>query len=115
MGVKPDASMGNSDGCGRLRWIVTSKSVRACTKLMLPYQAPRGLVRRRLRARLVSRLKVHSTSLDVNAMPSCHFTPRRSLKDSSVLSSFHDQDSARSGMIDSSVFCATAGSKTTRL
>ncbi len=107
--------MARREGCGRLRWIVTSKSVGARTKLTLPNHEPRGLVRSRLRALLVRRLKVHSTSLDVNGMPSCHFTPRRSLNDSSVLSSFQAQDSARSGTTASSLFCATAGSNITRL
>ena len=82
---------------------------------MLPYQLPRGLWRSLSRARPVSRLKVHSTSLAVNAQPSCHFTPRRSLKVSSVLSSFQLHDSARSGTIDLSLFCGTDGSKMTRL
>src|SRR5687768_15559447 len=82
---------------------------------MLPYQLPRGLWRSLSRARPVSRLKVHSTSATVNAQPSCHFTPRRSLKVSSVLSSFQLHDSARSGTIDLSLFCGTDGSKMTRL
>src|SRR5919106_1016855 len=82
---------------------------------MLPYQLPRGLWRSLSRARPVSRLKVHSTSAAVNAQPSCHFTPRRSLKVSSVLSSFQLHDSARSGTIDLSLFCGTDGLNTTRL
>ena len=82
---------------------------------MLPYQLPRGLWRSLSRARPVSRLKVHSTSAAVNAQPSCHFTPRRSLKVSSVLSSFQLHDLARSGTIDLSLFCGTDGSNTTRL
>src|ERR1043165_2800803 len=82
---------------------------------MLPYQLARGLFLSLLRARPVSRLKVHSTSLAVNSQPSCHLTPWRSLKVSSVLSSFQLHDSARSGTIDFSLFCATLGSNTTRL
>src|SRR5258708_37974376 len=82
---------------------------------MLPYQAPRGLLRSLSRDRPVSMLKVHSTSLAVKAQPSCHLTPRCSLKVSSVLSSFQLHDSARSGRIDLSLFCATLGSNTTRL
>src|SRR5215216_2015883 len=82
---------------------------------MLPYQLPRGLFLSLSRARPVSRLKVHSTSLAVNAQPSCHLTPRRSLKVSSVLSSFQLHDSARSGTIDLSLFCGTPGSNITRL
>src|ERR1051325_11089279 len=82
---------------------------------MLPYQLPRGLFLSLSRARPVSRLKVHSTSAAVNAQPSCHFTPLRSLKVSSVLSSFQLHDSARSGTIDLSLFCGTDGSKMTRL
>ena len=48
-------------------------------------------------------------------MPSCHRTPWRSLKVSSVPSSFQLQDSARSGTINSLVFCAFAWSNSTRL
>src|SRR5882757_1922812 len=82
---------------------------------MLPYQLPRGLLLSLSRARPVSRLKVHSTSLAENSQPSCHWTPWRSLKVSSVLSSFQLHDSARSGRIDLSLFCGTLGSNTTRL
>ena len=82
---------------------------------MLPNQDPRGLLRSLLRARPVHRLNVHSTSLDVKGKPSCHVTFLRSLNVSSVLSSFQRQDSARSGMIDSGVFCAVDGSNITRL
>jgi len=41
--------------------------------------------------------------------------PRRSLKDSSVPSSFHDQLVARSGTIDCRLFCGTCWSYMTRL
>src|SRR5262245_9224173 len=82
---------------------------------MLRYQAARGLRRSLSRLRPVRRLKVHSTSLAVKGRPSCHRTPLRSLKVSSVPSSFHCHDSARSGTIDFSLFCATAWSNMTRL
>src|SRR5882724_5038463 len=82
---------------------------------MLPNHEPRGFCFSLSRARPVSRLKVHSTSLAENSQPSCHLTPRRSLKVSSVLSSFQLHDSARSGRIDLSLFCGTLGSNTTRL
>src|SRR5262245_28508145 len=82
---------------------------------MLAYQLARGLLLSLSRARPVNRLKVHSTSLDVNSQPSCHLTPWRSLKLSSVLSSFQLHDSARSGRIDLSLFFGTVGSNTTRL
>src|SRR5258708_27817544 len=82
---------------------------------MLPNHEPRGFCFSLSRARPVSRLKVHSTSLAENSQPSCHWTPWRSLKVSSVLSSFQLHDSARSGRIDLSLFCGTLGSNTTRL
>src|ERR1700731_4257669 len=37
------------------------------------------------------RSQVHCTSLAVKGLPSCHFTPSRSLKVSRVSSSLHDQ------------------------
>src|SRR5215510_3252853 len=42
-------------------------------------------------------LPVHCTSLAVNGLPSCHFTPWRSLKVSLVRLASHAQLSARSG------------------
>ena len=58
---------------------------------------------------------MHSTSDDVNGRPSCQRTPLRSLKVSSVPSSFQLHDSARSGTIVCSLFCGLAWSNSTRL
>src|SRR5690349_21693294 len=63
----------------------------------------------------VSRSQVHLTSLAVKGLPSCHLTPWRSGKVSSLPSSLQDQPVARSGTIDFMLFCATCWSKTTRL
>src|SRR6266567_4239159 len=82
---------------------------------MLPYQALRGLTRSFSSVLPERRSQVHFTSLAVNGLPSCHLTPWRSGKRSSVPSSLHDQPVARSGTIDSMLFCATCWSKTTRL
>src|SRR5258708_4918446 len=59
--------------------------------------------------------QVHLTSLAVNGLPSCHLTPRRSLKVSAVLSSSHDHSVARSGTIELRLVCATCWSYMTRL
>src|ERR1700738_3850258 len=56
----------------------------------------------------VSRSQVHLTSLAVNGLPSCHLTPGRNGRVSSVPSSFHDQPVARSGTIDAMLFFATS-------
>ena len=53
------------------------------------------------------RSQVHLTSWAVNSLPSCHLTPWRSGKVSSVPSSFQDQLVANSGTIDPMLFCAT--------
>src|SRR4029077_18833448 len=79
------------------------------------YQDLRGL-RRNLSLDLpVSRSQVHLTSLAVNGLPSCHLTPWRSGKVSSVPSSLHDQLAARSGTIDCRLFCGTSCLYITRL
>src|SRR6516225_6580986 len=62
-----------------------------------------------------SRSKVHLTSAAVNGLPSCHLTPCRRGKVSSVPSSFQAQAVARSGTIDRELFCATCWSYITRL
>jgi hypothetical protein len=81
----------------------------------LLYQVLRGL-RRSFSADLpVSRSQVHLTSLAVNGLPSCHLTPGRNGRVSSVPSSFHDQPVARSGTIDAMLFCATSCRYMTRL
>src|ERR1700722_16385067 len=59
--------------------------------------------------------QVHFTSAEVNGLPSCHFTPWRSLKVSWGFSVLYDQLSARSGTIWSGLFTFSLGSNTTRL
>ena len=59
--------------------------------------------------------QVHCTSFAVNGLPSCHFTPWRSLKVSFVLLSSHDQLSARSGTIVSMLSFGFIWSNITRL
>src|ERR1700752_4634992 len=63
----------------------------------------------------LKRSQVHLTSLAVKGLPSCHLTPWRSGKVSSVPSSFHDQLVARSGTIDCRLLCATSCLYITRL
>src|SRR6516225_5666866 len=63
----------------------------------------------------INRLMVHLTSAAVNGFPSCHLTPCRSGKVSSVPSSFHAQPVARSGTIERKLFCGTCWSNMTRL
>src|ERR1700738_2394948 len=63
----------------------------------------------------LSRSQVHLTSRAVNGLPSCHLTPWRSGKVSSVPSSFEDQLVARSGTIDLMLFCGTSCLYITRL
>src|SRR5712691_10990643 len=82
---------------------------------MLLYQALRGLTRSFSSVLPARRSHVHFTSFAVKGLPSCHLTPWRSGKRSSVPSSLHDQLVARSGTIDCMLFCAMCWSKTTRL
>src|SRR4029077_14031837 len=63
----------------------------------------------------ISRSQVHLSSAAVNGLPSCHLTPWRNGKVSSLPSSLHDQLVARSGMIESGLFCATSCRNMTRL
>src|ERR1700746_4154212 len=85
------------------------------TSSRLRYQDLRGLTRNFSVDLPVIRSQVHLTSAAVNGLPSCHLTPSRSLKVSSVPSSLHAQLSARSGTIDFKLFCFTLGSNITRL
>src|SRR6202048_2436829 len=85
------------------------------TSSRLRYQALRGLMRNFSGAVPAIRSQVHLTSLAVNGLPSCHLTPCRNLKVSSLPSSLHDQLEARSGTIDSMLFCGTCWSNMTRL
>src|SRR5215472_490848 len=64
------------------------------------YQDLRGLRRSLFSDLPVSVSQVHLTSWAVNGLPSCHLTPWRSGKVSSVPSSLHDQLTARSGTIE---------------
>src|SRR6266851_333113 len=79
------------------------------------YQDLRGLMRNFSLALPCSMSQVHLTSFAVNGLPSCHLTPWCNGKVSSVPSSFHDQPVARSGTIDSRLFCFTCWSNMTRL
>src|SRR5207302_23142 len=81
----------------------------------LRYQLLRGLMRNVSLALAVNRSQVHLTSLAVKGFPSCHRTPSRNAKVSSVPSSFHDQLVASSGTIVSGRFCFTCWSYRTRL
>src|SRR5215831_5385559 len=65
--------------------------------------------------RPISRSQVHLTSAAVKGLPSCHLTPWRNGKVSSLPSSLHDQLVARSETIDWGLFCATCWSYMTRL
>src|SRR5260370_4420922 len=85
------------------------------TESRLRYQALRGLTRSLSLALPSSRSQVHLTSAAVNGFPSCHLTPRRSLKVSCLPSSSQAQLSARSGTTEARLFCRTFGSKVTRL
>src|SRR5690349_19780638 len=82
---------------------------------MLLYQDLRGLTRNFSAALPCSKSQVHLTSADVNGLPSCHLTPRRSGNVNSVPSSLHDQPVARSGTIDCRLFCGTSCLYMTRL
>src|SRR6266852_4230007 len=85
------------------------------TSSRLRYHALRGLRRSFSFALPSSRSKVHLTSAAVNGLPSCHLTPWRRLKVSSVPSSLHDQPVARSGSIDLRLFCGSSCLYMTRL
>src|ERR1700735_2819288 len=98
--------MSSTEGCGRLRWNVTSKSPLTVMSLTLAYQSLRGFLRNFCSETPRSMSQVHLTSFDVNGTPSCHFTPSRSLKVSAVLSALHDQLVASSGTIVASLFCS---------
>src|ERR1044071_6440832 len=98
-GEEPAARIDRNDGCGRPKVKVTSLSPLVVTSFRLTYQILRGFLRMisDLSSPPISASKVHFTSFDVKGLPSCHFTPERSLKVSLVLLSSHAQLSARSG------------------
>src|ERR1700757_4075264 len=85
------------------------------TSSRLRYQDLRGLTRNFSVDLPAIRSQVHLTSAAVNGLPSCHLTPCRNLKVSSLPSSLHDQLTARSGTIESRLFCGTCWSNITRL
>src|SRR4029077_12968395 len=107
--------MVRSDGCGSLRWNVTSWSPCTVTSCRLKYQDLRGFLRSRASFLPISPSQVHFTSALVNGLPSCHFTPVRSLKVNVLPSLPQAHDVARSGMMVSGLFWLVLGSKTTRL
>src|SRR5712691_9824583 len=108
------ASMVSTEGCGRPSTNVTSRSPFTVTALRLNHHGLRGLLRS-FDSGEISMSQVHFTSALVKGLPSCHFTPSRSLKVSSVPSAFHAHSVASSGTMWSGAFCFDVGSKTTRL
>src|SRR5215467_7648062 len=94
---------------------MTSQSPLTLTSSRFLYQDLRGLRRSLFSDLPVSVSQVHLTSWAVNGLPSCHLTPWRSGKVSSVPSSLHDQLTARSGTIDCIVFCGASCLYITRL
>ncbi len=90
------ASMVSTEGCGRPRTNVTSRSPFTVTSLRLNHHDLRGFLRS-FDSGEISMSQVHFTSALVKGLPSCHFTPSRSLKVSLVPSSLHAHSVARSG------------------
>src|SRR5260370_35400970 len=78
------------------------------TSSRLRYHDLRGLRRSFSLPFPISKSQVHLTSAAVNGFPSCHLTPWRSGKVSSLPSSLHDQLAARSGTTDCRLVCATS-------
>jgi len=70
--------MASSEGCGRLRWNVASKSPLTLTSVTFSYQSLRGFLRSLACDFPVSMSQVHLTSWLVKGLPSCHLTPCRS-------------------------------------
>src|SRR3546814_9182139 len=94
--------MFRSDGCRRPRWKVTSWSLSTVISSRLSYQGLRGFLRIGSDDWPMTMSQVHFTSFAVNGWPSCHLTPSRSVKLSSVPSSFQRHSVAKSGMMDRS-------------
>src|SRR5690349_9024583 len=82
---------------------------------MLVYQPLRKLTLKFSLALPCNRSIVHFTSAALNGLPSCHFTPLRTVKVSVLPSSLQDHFSARSGTMSSRLFCFLVGSNITRL
>src|SRR6516225_11236075 len=96
-----------SFGLNSMNLKVPSNSPRVLTSATLSYQDLRGLTRSLSLPVSISKFQVHLTSAAVNDLPSCHLTPWRSGKVSSLPSSFHSHLVATSGTIESRLFCAT--------
>jgi len=96
MGDMAPASMVSTEGCGRPRTNVTSRSPFTATSLRLNHHDLRGFLRN-FDSGEISMSQVHFTSALVKGLPSCHVTPSRSLKVSLVPSSLHAHSVARSG------------------
>ena len=92
-------------GWGRLRWNVASIGPFTVIFSRLVNQACLGLLRILPDSRPETASQVHFTSAEVKGLPSCHFTPLRRVKVSSVLRSFQRQPVASSGTIVSRLFC----------
>ena len=98
--------MDRSDGCGRPNLNATSRSPFGTTACTLSYQDLRGFLRNLSASLPCSKSMVHFTSLAVNGLPSCHFTPGCSLKVRVLPPSPQAQLSASSGRIVSGLFWA---------
>src|SRR6185312_14263618 len=97
--------MVSSEGCGRLRWKVTSVGPFVVTSFRLKYQIFRGLRLSLDGPSPFSMSQVHLTSALVNGWQSCHFTPSCSLKVRSLPSLLHFHSVARSPTIWSAESC----------
>src|SRR5215510_15258439 len=114
-GDSPEASIGNSDGCGFFRWKVTACSPSTVTSIRFSYQILRGLRRKYSGSMPLRRCHVHCTSLPVKGLPSCQVTPGCSLKVSVVPEASQAQLSANSGTMVSKPLRGFPGSKRTKL
>src|SRR3954466_8932245 len=85
--------------------MVACSGLSAVTSSTLKYQSLRGFLRKRFCDLPISMSNVHFTSAELNGLPSCHFTPSRSLKVSAFLSALHDHSIASSGVRLSTLFC----------
>src|ERR1700757_1182853 len=95
--------------------MVACRSLSAVTLSTLLYHEARGLARSLLSALPSKRSNVQTTSLAVNGLPSCHFTPSCSLMVRSLPSALQLHDVARSGTITCGLFCGLLWSNSTRL
>src|SRR5207248_11636019 len=79
------------------------------------YQEARWSARSLFSVLPIRRSNVHATSLAVNGLPSCHFSPSSSLKVSALPSALQLHALARSGTITCWLFCGLLWSNRTRL